>query len=160
MKSKKLRKWALVAEVVSAVAVVVTIGFLAFQTMDNTNALQAQTYQSLMRDINSWRSSIRDLEAGPTLAKVRTDGIDSLSRGEQGRVRLVYLELWGIYEAAYFANERGVLGLDEWARFEFSICDQLDGIVSIFWDFDYENLPTFRQIMTPSFVEYVDTHCK
>ena len=97
--------------------------------------------------------TIRDLEAGPTLAKVRTEGIDSLSRGEQGRVRLVYLELWGIYEAAYFANERGVLGLDEWARFEFSICNQLDGIVSNFWDFDYENLPTFRQIMTPSFVE-------
>jgi hypothetical protein len=159
MKNKKLQKLALGAEIVSAVAVVITIGFLTYQMMDNTNALQAQTFQNLMRDINSWRLSIRELEAGPTLSKLRNDGIESLTRGEQGRTRLAYVQLWGIYEAAFFANERGVLGPDEWTRFEFSICDSRYGIVSNFWDYNYEDLPAFSEILTPKFAEFVETNC-
>jgi len=160
MKNKQLRKWALWAEIMSAVAVVVTIGFLAFQMMANTNALQAQTFQELMRDINDWRSSIRELEGDSTLIRLRKEGIDSLSEGEQGVVRLAYLELWGIYEAAFYANERGVLGPEEWIRFEVSICRSRRGQVDVYWDWDYEGLSPFNEILTPLFVKYVENLCQ
>ena len=60
MKSKQLRKWALGAEIVSAIAVIITIGFLAVQMKGNTNALRAQMYQELMRDLNDWRVMVND----------------------------------------------------------------------------------------------------
>jgi hypothetical protein len=46
---ESLQKWALVAEVVGALAVVTTLAFVAVETRANTNALQAQTFQSLMQ---------------------------------------------------------------------------------------------------------------
>ncbi len=158
MKSKQLRKWALVAEIISAVAVVVTIAFLAFQMRDNTNALQAQTYQELMRDVNNWRSAIRDLGflSEGTVSEVLAEG----SSEKIGVLRLTWLELWGIYEAAFFAKERGVLGENEWLRFEFMICFARNASVSqFFWDSQYGGLPGYSKTLTPAFVEYVDKQC-
>lgn len=159
VKNKQLRRLALGAEIVSAIAVIVTLIFLIFGMKENTNALQAQTYQELMRDVNNWRSSIREKERDQTLSKFRLDGFDSLPKGEQDLVRIIFLELWGIYEAAYFANERGVLGADEWARFENVICKEHRGQSAIFWDGEYEGLLAFRQILTSMFVMYVENQC-
>ena len=160
MKNKKLQKWALGAEIVSAVAVVVTIGFLTFQMMENTNAIQAQTFQELMRDINNWRSSIREIERSQLMSKWREDGVDGLSKEELDVLRIVYLELWGIYESAFFANERGVLGEDEWGRFEKVICRERRTQDNVFWGSSYEGLFSFDEILTPIFVDYVETQCR
>jgi len=158
MKNKQFRKWALAAEIVSAVAVVVTIAFLAFQMRDNTNAMQAQTYQELMRDINNWRSSIRDAEwvlSGATLAEEIAGG----SSAEIGLIRMTFLELWGIYEAAFFAKERGVLGDNEWGRFEFMICFQRNAAAAqAFWEVEYAGVPPIKKALTPAFVEYADEY--
>ena len=106
----------------SAVAVIVTIGFLAFQMMDNTNALQAQMFQELMRDTNDWRESVGDPTTVELRARWRDEGFESLTRLEQLQIRGDDLLLWGIYESAYYANERGILGSKEWIRFETAIC--------------------------------------
>ena len=79
MKNKQLQKWALGAEVISAVAVVVTIGFLGVQTMDNTNALQAQTFQALMHDTSEWRASIVSPDMAKLRVKWRDEGFESLT---------------------------------------------------------------------------------
>ena len=159
MKNKQLRKLALGAEIISAIAVIVTLIILVAGMKENTNALQAQTFQELMRDVNNWRSSIRQVESDQTLSKMRLEGFDSLPKSEQDLVRMIYLELWGIYEAAFFANERGVLGADEWSRFEKVICAERRGDLEHIWDTDYEGLLTFREILTPMFVEYIDNQC-
>ena len=56
MRSDQLQKWALGAEIAGAVAVLIALGFLVFQMRENTNALQAQTYQALMQELNDWRT--------------------------------------------------------------------------------------------------------
>ena len=160
MKNKQLRKWALSAELISAIAVIVTLVFVIIGMKENTNAMQAQTFQELMRDVNNWRSSIRSLERDQTMSTLRSEGFDSLSESQQVLVRLIFLELWGIYEAAFFANERGVLGSDEWARFERMICVQRRGDVEIHWDREYEGLFSYRNLLTPTFVEYVEAECQ
>jgi hypothetical protein len=125
MKNKQLRKWALVAEIVSAVAIVVTIGFLAIQTMENTNALQAQTYQELMRDLNERRLAVAGPEYSAIDEKWRNNGLESLTYAETRQFRIFAGYLWGIYESAYFANERGILGPSEWSRFHTAMCSRL-----------------------------------
>jgi hypothetical protein len=160
MNTDGLKKWTLTAELISAVAVIITLIFLVVGMKENTNALQAQTFQELMRDVNNWRSSIRELESTQLMSKWRVDGIDGVSKEELDVLRIVYLELWGIYEAAFFANERGVLGADEWSRFEKVICRERQTYSNVFWGSGYEGLFSFAEILTPLFVEYVEVQCK
>jgi hypothetical protein len=156
MKNKQLRKWALGAEIISAFAVVVTIGFLAVQTMDTTNALQTQTFQALMHDTNEWRASIVSPDMADLRVKWRDQGFESLSKTEQYRIRTTNLVLWGIYESAYFANERGVLGSIEWSRFEVAICRSRKQDIG-YWEL--EGLASFSVLLTPQFMEYIQQTC-
>jgi hypothetical protein len=73
---------------------------------------------------------------------------------------MIYLELWGIYEAPFFANARRAPGADAWSRFEKVICVERRGDLKDIWDSDYEGLLTFRQILAPILVEYIDNQCK
>jgi hypothetical protein len=156
MESKQLQKWTLGAEICSALAVVITIGFLALQTMDNTNAVQAQTFQDLMRQTSEWRESVTDASVIELRDRWRDQGFQSLTRSEQLQIRSKNLVLWGIYESAYFANERGVLGIDEWTRFEIAICRGRERDLD-YWD--YDPFPSFSVLLTPRFAEYIESYC-
>ena len=110
MRSDQLQKWALAAEIAGAVAVVVTLGFLTAQMRSNTNALQAQTYQALTQELNDWRAEEGNTERLILGEKHRQEGWQNLTRLEQRQIRIRSLIQWSIYETAYFANARGVLG--------------------------------------------------
>jgi hypothetical protein len=157
--TKKLKKWVPIAELVSAAAVIITLAFLVVGMRENTNALQAQTYQELMRDINTWRSSIRDSATAITLDQLEEIMANGSSE-EIGVIRITFLELWGIYEAAFFARERGVLGDNEWGRFAVMICFQRRGPVEqALWGAEHGGLPPLTRLLTPAFIEYVDKEC-
>ena len=156
MNENRLRKWVLIAEVISAAAVVVTLAFLALQMKENTNSLQAQTFQELMRDSNNWRASISDTANIELRAKRRKNGFDSLTETEQLQLRLQNLVLWGILESAFYANKREVLGKDEWVRFKVSICRNRKRDDEV-WN--YEGISSFDVLLTPSFVDFINNEC-
>ena len=156
MKNKRLRKWALAAEILSAIAVIATLGFLALEMRENTNAIQSQTFQDLMRDTNAWRASVADSASVEMRGRFRREGLASLTVNEQGQVRMDNLVLWGIYESAFFANERGVLGPNEWTRFEVAICRNRVRDLE-FWE--YEGQVPIPELLTPQFVEYIENEC-
>ena len=162
MKNKQLRKWALGAEIVSAVAVVVTIGFLAFETRDNTNAIQAQTYQQLQSELNTFRALFADPKIMKAFSEARNEldsgGFQNLSEGAYWTLFSNSTILWGIYESAYFANERGVLGKREWSRFEIAICVRLERDGQM-WSKPGHNRPT-RELLTHDFADSVELICK
>ena len=160
MQTDKLKNWALIAEVIASIGVMVTLVFLIIGMRDNTNALQGQTFQELMRDINAWRSITLEHEQSGLWPKYREDGVQGLSGNEQAVIRLLQLQLWTIYEAAYFANERGTLGAEEWIRFETAICQNRQRGFHEFWDQDFSDLAPIRLVLTPRFAEYVDEHCR
>ena len=77
-----------IGEIVAAVAVVITIGYLAVQIRQNTDSLRAATIQDIVREGNVF---VRDLALHPDLARVWRSGLDSLetlSSEERGRPRL------------------------------------------------------------------------
>ncbi len=88
MRSDQLQKWALGAEIAGAVAVVITLGFLAFQMRENTNAVQAQTYQALMQELNDWRTQGNNAERLILGQKHRQEGWQNLTRVEQRQIRM------------------------------------------------------------------------
>ncbi len=159
MPDTQLQKWVLIAELASGLAVVITLIFLIHGMRENTNAIQAQTFQELMRDVNDWRSSIRDLEREGLLFRFIEEGPEKIDPNEVVLIRLVFLELWGIYESAYFANQRGVLGPEEWKRFEFQMCNERRGISDSFFEADHRGLPAFEKSLTPAFSNFLQQKC-
>ena len=162
MRADQLQKWALGAEIAGAVAVVITLGFLTFQMRENTNAVQAQTYQALMRELNDWRTQLSE-ERLILEQKHTQEGWQNLTIVEQRLIRVRSLILWSIYESAYYANERGVLGEREWIRFDLAICRLFGGRVlddqqDDLWE--PEGFTPMTELLTPDFVAYIESSCE
>ena len=64
--------------------------------------------------------------------------------------------LWGIYESAYFANERGVLGDPEWERFYVAICRARASAADM-WEPD--GFTPMVELLTPAFSAYIESSC-
>jgi hypothetical protein len=155
---ESLQKWALVAEVVGALAVVTTLAFVAVETRANTNALQAQTFQSLMQELNDYRLTLLDHpERYAIVDRARDDGVQSLTRQEIQTLRLPILVQWGIYESAYFANARGVLGPIEWTRFASAMCRTAQTGEN-YWV--VEGFAPVAETLTPEFVSFIEAECE
>ncbi len=158
MRADQLQKWALGAEIAGAVAVVVTLGFLALQMRENTNAVQAQTYQALMQELNDFRKLNLHPELMRITEKFNEEGWQGLTSDEQRRVRTPAMVNWGIYESAYYANERGVLGEREWIRFAVGICRRRM-VLADFWD-PGGGITPMSELLTPDFVDYIESSCE
>ena len=159
MKKNQLRKWALGAEIVSAIAVVITVGFLAFQIMNNTNATQAQTYQLLMQEMNDYRLIFTEPGVAAIATKFAQQGWADLDPVEQRQYYATQTIRWGLYESAYYANKRGVLGDAEWHRFERAYCRARKSDQAVI-PWDPEGFTPVPELLTPEFVDFVQATCK
>ena len=152
----RLQNWALVAEVISGIAVVVTLVFLVIEMRGSTNATQAHTYQLLMGELNAYRTLMVEPDLASTVVKAEETGWQSLDVLEQYRLYATGSINWGIYESAYYANKRGVIGESEWKRFELSYCRRMKEQPYL-WS--QEGLPPMTVLLTPEFVAYLDDLC-
>jgi len=157
---RTLSDWATFAEIAASIAVVATLLLVVASMRENTNALQANTYQELMRDMNVWRMSYR--EAGFPVSDERfAEFVNSETQDRLEHLRLSLTELWGVYEAAFFANERGVLGEHEWVRFERMICVEWASAAEYkYWSDSFAGMLPLTNVLTPAFSAYVEDLCQ
>ena len=156
MSNENLQKWALVAEIFGGVAIVFTLAFLAIQMRENTNAIQAQTYQVLMQELNGYREFIADPTVASIMVKVSDNGWQSLTEEERIIRAAVTNIRFGIYESAYYANERGVLGTSEWDRFKVAICRGVETEAAVL---GREGRTPMSELLTDEFMKYIDDNC-
>jgi len=122
MENEKLKRYALVAEIISAAAVVVSLVFVAFQVKDNTSAIRSSTYDGILADHIEWRLTVATHpELGAAILKLDNSDTD-ITDLEQKNANRAYEALFQIYERAYFARKYETLGDSEWARYEKAIC--------------------------------------
>jgi hypothetical protein len=120
MENEKLKRYALVAEIISAAAVVVSLVFVAFQVKDNTSAIRSSAYDGILSDHIDWRMTVA---TSPELTEAMLKFDDSdITDAERKSVERAYQALWQIYERAFFARKYETLGDSEWARYESAIC--------------------------------------
>jgi hypothetical protein len=145
MQESSLRKYALIAEIVSAVAVVVSLVFVALQIKDNTDAVRAATYDDILSDHIQWRMTIASSpELNEAMVKDFTGAAPLTPTEEQAR-NWVAQAAWQIFERAYFARKYQTLGDSEWERYEAAICRSFS-----YRDFESELAP----YLTAEFAEY------
>jgi hypothetical protein len=119
----KLERWALIAEVVSGVAVVVTLVFLVLGLQANTNATRAAVYGDLVDSINEIQLRAVDNPELIALQLAMFSGrIDDLDSLERQRLGILMTAIYRNYEKAYYSNRYGVIGGSEWDRFQSAMC--------------------------------------
>lgn len=116
MDKDKLQILALGAEIVGGVAVILSLGVVAYelnqsnvQAQLNTNALEISAYQSLINSIIDQNSLIA---SDPELAAIRlksSSNPEELSPEERTRINSYFMSLIRHGDMAYFQYERGAI---------------------------------------------------
>ena len=117
MNKNKLQVWALAAEIIGGIAVVISLGVVAFelnQSNDqaelNTNALEISAYQNLINSIININTLIAtDSELAAIRLKTSTNP-EALTSVEITRINAYYMNLIRYGDMAYFKYERGAIG--------------------------------------------------
>ena len=152
----KLSDWAAIAEVVSGVAVVVTLIFLIVGIRENTEVTRATAYDRNIDSLTQLRTEVvRDPELARIWQAFQDESRDALSEIDMVRLRLIVNNVFNIYEKSYFSYRYGLLGESEWSRFFNQICLQI------------QHARTFPGLMqslhavnTEEFMQYINDECR
>lgn len=152
--NKKLSDWASIAEIISGVAVVVTLVFLVMGLNANTNATHAVVYKDLLDGINDFnRELINDAELASLWINRSSTPLDSIANEDAERLVFMNRILYRIFDSAYFAFETGSLDALQWQRFHDIACrNHTDERLNLLWS-------QTAVIVSESFIVYLDENC-
>ncbi len=158
MKSEQLQKWALVAEVVGALAVVVSLGIVTFELNQstrqqelNTNALEIAAYQELINIIIEINSNV---VSNPDLRMAELGALSNPSSLTEDQRRILsahYINIIRHGDMAYFQFQRGTLD-------EFRLRSVLGILIATLSSstIAYERWDQAKPVLDPSFVAYIE----
>ena len=123
MNSNNLQVFALTAEIISALAVVITLFILIFEVRANTETNRALAYGQSIDRYNEVRDRISTTPGLAEIVKAYFDG----DREELDELDLFKLDLflqsqWSTTETAYILFNTDMIDESAWKRFEATIC--------------------------------------
>jgi len=146
---EKLNHW---LTLLANLGVIAGLFVVAFEIRQNTGIARATAYRENVQDIAAWRElMIVDPEVAQLYYRYMSEGIDGVEEQDRGRIGSLINNILGIYENAWLSRRYGVIGDEEWERFEAGVCQHYLGAV--------ENERSLRYL-TAAFVEYLDGTCR
>lgn len=146
---EKLNQW---LTLIANFGVIAGLAFLAYEIRQNTSIAKASAYRDNVQDIAAWRElTITNPEVASLFGSYLRGDIGELDDGQRGRVTGLINNVMGVYENAYFARSYGIVGDEEWARFEYGAC--------LHYGLATANGLSLRYI-TPSFRDFLDAACE
>ena len=123
MKKSKLKIFALIAEIVSGVAVLITVILLLYGVWENTNAVKVDTYDRLLSDMTAvFMTSATDDELAEAIRIRRNEDSKTQSEFQQFIDWRFFQALYLIYERAYIQWESGNMDDYQFERFRVHMC--------------------------------------
>jgi hypothetical protein len=143
-----LQDWGAFGEVLGAIAVFLSLIYLALQIRQNTRTVAANTIQNLSE---SYREMNITLATDPMITPLMIKEANSelLNEEEEFRVLRFQLVIWRGLESIYFQKERGMLDkryLDTRSK----------GVVGMLTKRGYERWSKNKEGFAKNFVEYVE----
>ena len=146
-----LEQLANIGEVVGAIAVVVSLVYVAMQIGQNTRAIRANTFQSI---VDSLTNGIADIARDPETTRIWISGLtadEELRKVERGQFRLLILMAVRKWENAFYQTQQGTLEKRQWE----GISQDIRSIVTqpgflVWWD----NAP---DVVSREFREYIQS---
>ena len=151
MKKHELSHLAHYAEIIAAIAVVVSLIYVGRQVQDNTAAIRSSTMQAVA---DSSDMALQIQAADEELSRVRMIGdadMSALTQAEWVRYTSFYRAVWLRMQNIYAQQQLGVLDESFWYTFSRIICDLHDppGVRA--------NWPDHARVLDPEFVEFVES---
>ena len=126
---EKLQEYALIAEIIGGLAIVISLLVVSYQISLSTDATKAATEQALMAELNNWRMTVgADPEKHYAFLHPE-NAIDELTEIQLMQRTINLDAFWGIQESAYLAHEDEYLSEKSWNRFYRVMC----GIYLGYW---------------------------
>ena len=150
MSSERLQRWALLAEVIGGIAVVISLVFVGVQMRANTRATKSATANAANTATSAWYTAIgNDSESSALFYRFMTD-IESLTTEERFQI---VMNLHGVLLAsqnAYYLVKEGTLDQE----LQNTIAAPIHAVKHLpgwkyFWD-------TRKSMFQPAFQKYVD----
>ncbi|MGQ0813516.1 MAG: hypothetical protein ACT4O1_03535 [Gemmatimonadota bacterium] len=146
-----LQDFGSLAEILSAVAVLVSLVYLATQIRQNTIALRQTMSQSVAVGGTEFARSIYE---DPDLSDLFFRGVASwhtLSASEQNRMRLVFHSQFRLWENLYFQHLHGVMDDEAWEGWNVLLIGYFHQPgIRAWWD-------TRKQVYARSFRDYLES---
>ena len=149
-----IAKIAQFTEIFSGIAVLMTLVFLYVEVRENSAVIRASSYSQSTEMINEWRYQGANNPKLTRLFRMFQNGeADKFNEIEAQQFNFYIGALWGVYESSYYAKRYGILGEQEWGRFETQACLQYQkGLPQGFW-------PYMRNLVSEEFHTYIESHC-
>jgi hypothetical protein len=113
MKAGKLQNWALIAEIIGAIAVIISLAYVGIGVRQNTHAISASNHQMLVSmdiDKNDW---FKDPEFAALYVKAMQD-IDQLSPTQQLQFGVFVSTIFNTWEMIFFSFKNGLMDDNVW----------------------------------------------
>ena len=111
-----LKKWAYLAEIGSAIAVVFSLLYVAYELNQNTNAVRAGNWQAVLDYVAAADMAIlQNADVANIMIKARST-YDGLTEEKKQRFDMVATNTFLYWEAAYLYHQNGLLDTDVWER--------------------------------------------
>lgn len=150
MKSK-LEEFALIAEIVGAVAIVISLLFVGMQLRENTSAVQANSSQS---SFDASRQFLLDIALDEDLSRIRQTGGDdpsSLTPLEYSRYSALEYSNFLYYQSIWIQWTLGIVDDRVWRQYKTILCRGLTSPgISLVWE-------QRKPILDDEFIHMADT---
>jgi hypothetical protein len=117
-----LTRLAAIAEIVAAIAVVMSLIFVGREVRQNTAATQAATYQEMIRASNEYLLALASDSALTAIVRGAETDPTSLSDTEMRRYFSYSRVFWRNMDNAFVQHERGVLAEADWEVYRGIAC--------------------------------------
>jgi len=152
--NQKLSDWASIAEIVSGLAVIVTLTILIVGVRENTEITRTAMYGNITDQFNAFETELLlNPELRPIYFRYLNSEAESFGPHDEESVAMIVAVLFRTLDRAFAAKEKGQIGDEEWVRLERSICTNYKRAES------FDQLPTVRFLTTDSFWEYAVVRC-
>ena len=139
-----------IGEFVAAVAVVVSLIYLAVQIRQNTRSVRASTYQVAVGSISDWTREISLNSHAPPIFSVGCIDPDQLTGEERLQLYFQLLSLFRNYENLFYQHQKGMIEDSAWAGWAYHM-------VRTYWTPGVQRWwPTSRMTCQQEFREFLE----
>ena len=155
MSKNRFKTWSQITDMVSGLAVLITLVILVIEVRENTAVTRMSAYQEELDRANEWRSNIAsDPDQRYAYQQWSTGNGDELNPDQRFLLRMVLTSLFSQRESAYYAMLNGFLGDSEWERMFVPACGAFLRARG-----DNNMWGELSRFLTDDFVNILETEC-
>ena len=109
-----LAELASIGEIVSSIAVIISLVYLAMQIRQNTEAERTSTYQSIVSDFGALNNN---MASTPELSDMFVRGLENFEQfnpDERARISQSFFQCFRYFENMFYQHHKGYLDEDIW----------------------------------------------